>query len=157
MFDDGEIFDMSRVAVFISKTVGYAPRLNGRVDVVIRQRLAMTNRGHVVEMKVTDSKKVPSKKLLGFPASQDTLDTTLINWVRGLVQSNDQLADALECLRRSYRVVLAGNSVPDAAKVLWQVDIALNAAERSRNALAFKLPQGPESASKPRSPRLPAR
>jgi hypothetical protein len=87
--------------------------------------------------EMTNVKKPPSKKLIGFPASQDSVDTVLLRWVRGIVLSNDQLV-ALEHLRSSYKVLQAGKSVPDAAEILWQVEVALRDAERSRSALALK-------------------
>jgi hypothetical protein len=86
---------------------------------------------------MTNAKK-PGKKLLGFPGSQDSVETKLLRWVRGVVLSNDQLADALERLRSSYKVLQTGKSVPDAAEALWQVEVALRDAERSRSALALK-------------------
>jgi hypothetical protein len=87
---------------------------------------------------MTNVKKPPSKKLIGFPGSQDSVETVLLRWVRGVVLSNDQLVDALEHLRSSYKVVQTGKSVPDAAEILWQVEVALRDAERSRSALALK-------------------
>jgi hypothetical protein len=87
---------------------------------------------------MTNAKKSPGKKLLGFPDSQDSAETKLLRWVRGVVLSNDQLVDALERLRSSYKVLQTGNSVPDAAETLWEVEAALRDAERSRSALALK-------------------
>jgi hypothetical protein len=86
------------------------------------------------------------KKLLGVVASQDAVEVKLLSWVRGVVQSNDQLLDALKRLHRSYLVLSAGKSVPDAEEILWQVGIAVSDAERSRNALALKSSGGPERA-----------
>lgn len=87
---------------------------------------------------MTNAKKPPDTKVLGFPGSQDAVETKLLRWVRGVVQSNDQLVDVLERLRRSYRTLQTGKPVPDAAEILWQVEIALREAERSRNALALE-------------------
>lgn len=95
---------------------------------------------------MTSAKKLPDKKLLGFPASHDSAEVKLLSWVRGIVQSNDQLVGALERLRRSYKVLQTGESVPDAAEILWQVEVALSDAQRSRNALALKSSQGPGKA-----------
>lgn len=92
---------------------------------------------------MTNEKKPPNKNLLGFPASRDSVETKLLNWIRGILQSNDQLVDALKHLRRSYNVLEAGKSVPESAEILWQVEVALRDAERSRNALALKSSQGP--------------
>jgi hypothetical protein len=87
---------------------------------------------------MTNAKKPPDKKLIGFPGFQDSVETELLCWVRGVVVSNDQLVDALERLRSSYKVLQTGKSVPDAAETLWQVEVALRDAERSRSALALK-------------------
>jgi hypothetical protein len=86
---------------------------------------------------MTNAKKPPDK-LLGFPGSQDSVETKLLRWVRGVVLSNDQLVGALERLRSSYKVLQTGKSVPDAAETLWEVEAALRDAERSRNVLALK-------------------
>jgi hypothetical protein len=92
---------------------------------------------------MTNVKKLPGKKLLGFSGSQDSVETELLRWVRGVVLSNDQLVDALGHLRSSYKVLQTGKFVPDAAKILWQVEVALRDAKRSRSAFAFKPSQGP--------------
>jgi hypothetical protein len=86
---------------------------------------------------MTNAKKPPDK-LLGFPGSQDSVETKLLRWVRGVVLSNDQLVGALERLRSSYKVLQTGKSVPDAAETLWAVEVALRDAEKSRSALALK-------------------
>jgi hypothetical protein len=71
--------------------------------------------------EMTNANKLPEKKLLGFSASHDSVEAKLLSWIRGIVQSNDQLVDALEHLQRSYKVLQTGKSVPDAAEILWQV------------------------------------
>jgi hypothetical protein len=95
---------------------------------------------------MTIAKKLPDKKLLSFPASHDSVETKLLGWIRGILQSNDQLVEALEHLRCSYKVLQTGKSVPDAAEILWRVEVALSDAQRSRNALALKSSQGPGKA-----------
>jgi hypothetical protein len=96
--------------------------------------------------EMTNAKKLPEKKLLGFPASHDSVEAKLLSRVRGIVQSNDQLVDALERLRRSYKVLQTEKSVPDAAEILWEVEVALSDAQRSRNALASKSSRRPGKA-----------
>jgi hypothetical protein len=93
--------------------------------------------------EMTNATKPPNKKLLGFPGSRDSVETKLLSWIRGIVQSNDELVDALEHLRRSYNVLQAGKSVPDSAEILWKVEVALSDAKRSRNALELKSSEGP--------------
>jgi hypothetical protein len=92
---------------------------------------------------MTNVKKPPGKKLFGFPGSHDSVETELLRWVRGLILSDDQLVDALGHLRSSYKVLKTEKFVPDAAKIRWQVEVALRDAERSRSALALKPSQGP--------------
>jgi hypothetical protein len=98
---------------------------------------------------MTKANKPPDKKLLGFPESLDSVETKLLRWVRGVVLSNDQLVDALERLRSSYKVLQTGKFVPDATETLWQVKGALRDAERSRSVLALKPSQGPGQHSRP--------
>jgi hypothetical protein len=76
----------------------------------------------------------PNKKPLRFPVAPDDITNRLLSWIRGIVQSNHEFADAF--LRFSYKALLAGTSVRDAEQVLWQVEVALKDAERSKNALA---------------------
>jgi hypothetical protein len=92
---------------------------------------------------MSNAKKLPDKKVLEFPTSRESVETKLLSWIRGVVQSNDQLVEALERLRRSYKVLQTGRSVPDAAEILWQVEVALSDAQRSRNALSLESSQGP--------------
>ncbi len=92
---------------------------------------------------MTNATKPPNKKLLGFPGSRYSVETKLLSWVRGIVQSNDELVRGLECLRDSYKALLAGQSVTDAAEILWQVEVALSDAKRSRNAPELKSSEGP--------------
>jgi hypothetical protein len=84
---------------------------------------------------MTNAKKPLDKKLLGFPECQESIEAKLLSWIRGVVQSNDQLVDALDRLHGSYKVLQTGKSVPDAAEILWQAEVALSDAERSRNSL----------------------
>jgi hypothetical protein len=88
--------------------------------------------------EMTNAKNPPDKKLLGFPESQESVETKLFSWIRGVVLSNDQLVGALERLRGSYKLLQTGKSVPDAAEILWAVEVALSDAEKSRSALALK-------------------
>jgi hypothetical protein len=67
---------------------------------------------------MSNAKKLPDKNLLGFPTSRESVETKLLSWIRGVVQSNDQSVEALERLRRSYKVLQTGKSVPDAAEIL---------------------------------------
>jgi hypothetical protein len=50
------------------------------------------------------------------------------------------LVDVLEWLRFVYKALLAVTSVKDAGPILWQVEVALKDAERSKNALAPAFP-----------------
>jgi hypothetical protein len=95
---------------------------------------------------MTYTTKPPNKKPpLRFPEPQDDA-TRLLTWVRGIIQSNHELVDALEHLRHSYKALLGGTSVTDAQAILWQVDVALKVAERSKTALAPDSTRGPHRA-----------
>ena len=59
------------------------------------------------------------------------LGLELLNWVRRIVRSNDELAAVLTRLRDSYNLLLAGISVTDADEILRGVDGALLDAEQS--------------------------
>jgi hypothetical protein len=85
---------------------------------------------------MTDSTRPLKKKLLTLPVPQDDVETQLLIWIRGVVQSNHALVGALKPLRNSYKALLAGKSVTDAEEILWQVEVALLDTERSKNVLA---------------------
>jgi hypothetical protein len=121
-------------------------RLSRKVDVVTEMTAGHAKPSPRSADEMTNAKKLPDKKLLGFPASHDSVEAKLLGWIRGILQSNDQLVEALEHLRRSYKVLQTGKSVPDASEILWQVEVALSDAQRSRNALASKSSQGPRKA-----------
>ena len=85
---------------------------------------------------MTDSTRPLKKKLLTLPVPQDDVETQLLIWIRGVVQSNHELVGAMKRLRNSYKALLAGKSVTDAEEILWQVEVALMDTERSKDMLA---------------------
>jgi hypothetical protein len=82
---------------------------------------------------MTNAARPPNKKTLQFPVPQDDATTRPLSWIRGIVQINHAFADAF--LRFSYKALLAGTSARDGEPVLWQVELALKNAERSKKAL----------------------
>jgi hypothetical protein len=92
------------------------------------------------------AKKPQPNRVLEFTMPRDGIGPQLVSWVRGVVKSNDELVLALTRLRRSYKVLLAGKPDTDAEQVLWQVEGALQEAERSKNLLAQNTPQEPQGA-----------
>jgi hypothetical protein len=95
---------------------------------------------------MTDATTSSDEKLFGFPGPNDSTEKALLSWIRGVVQSNHRLVEALERLRRSYKLASAGRPDPDASETLWMVEIALSDAYSSRNATAVKSSLGPEKA-----------
>lgn len=95
---------------------------------------------------MTYTTRPSNKKPLRFPVPHDDDTTRLLSWLRGIVKSNHELKSALERLRLSYNVLLAGTFVTDAEAILWQVEVALKDAERSKNALAPDSTRGPHRA-----------
>jgi hypothetical protein len=81
---------------------------------------------------MNDTKKPPCKELQESAVSQD-LEIELVNWVRGIAESNDELVDALTRLRLSYKVLLTGEPVTDAHEVLRQVEGALKSANKAKD------------------------
>jgi hypothetical protein len=113
------------------------------------------NNDHSAGGKLTYTTRPLNKKPLQFPVAQDDVATRLLDWIRGIVQSNQELVSALDRLRLSYEALLAGTSVTDTEAILWQVEVALKDAERSRKGLALKSSQGAGAHNCPRSPRVP--
>jgi hypothetical protein len=81
---------------------------------------------------MNDMKKPPGSELLGFTVPQD-VERQLVNWIRGVAESNNELVDALNRLRFSYKVLLAGEPVTDAHEILRQVEGALRSADKAKN------------------------
>jgi hypothetical protein len=81
------------------------------------------------------SKKPPERvKALEFAVPQEIIERQLEGWVRGVLDSNDELAAALERLRDSYCAMLAGKKpVKDDDEILAQVEAALTQAEKAKN------------------------
>jgi hypothetical protein len=88
----------------------------------------------------------PPNKVLELALPVDDIGPQLVRWVRGVVKSHDELVLALTRLRRSYKVLLAGKPGTDVEEVLWQVEGALQRAERSKNVLVRDTAQEPEGA-----------
>jgi hypothetical protein len=64
---------------------------------------------------MNDMKKPPSSEMLK-PCIHPDVEMKLVNWIRGVAESNNELVQALSRLRVSYKVLLGGESVPDAQK-----------------------------------------
>jgi hypothetical protein len=60
---------------------------------------------------MTYAARQPNKKPLRFLVPHDDVTTRLLSWVRGIVQINQEFADAF--LRFSYKALLAGTSGRD--------------------------------------------
>jgi hypothetical protein len=90
--------------------------------------------------------KKPLNRVLDFTMPGEGIGPQLVSWVRGVVKSNDELVLALTRLRRSYKLLLAGKPDADAEAVLWQVEGALQEAERSKNLLVPHTDREPQGA-----------
>jgi hypothetical protein len=87
---------------------------------------------------MSHTKDSQGNKVVEFVTTQDETERQLLNWIRGLVESNHKLVPALEQLRQSYRAILAGKPVTNADEVLWQVETALKHAEKvNRSPISF--------------------
>ena len=90
--------------------------------------------------------KPSNKKVLSFTMVKAGIESQLVPSIREVVTSNNELVLALDRLRRSYRMLLAGKPVTDAEEVLWQVEGALHDAERSKNMFASHSDHEPQGA-----------
>jgi hypothetical protein len=70
-----------------------------------------------------------------FPETGFRHDTEmkLVNWVRAVAESNNELVHALNRLRVSYKVLLRGESVTDAPEILREVEDALASAVKAKD------------------------
>lgn len=63
---------------------------------------------------------------------KEVIEAQMEYWIRWTLESNIALVAALEQLRTSYKMLLAGMPVKDADKVLLQAEVALKNTEKSR-------------------------
>ena len=79
-----------------------------------------------------EPKKAPGRELLDSHVPDD-VERQLVQWIRGIVDSNNELVDALSRLRLSYKVLLNGEPVTDAPESLRQVEGALRSADKAKD------------------------
>jgi hypothetical protein len=80
---------------------------------------------------MNETKKPPGRELLESGAPRD-VESQLLTWIRGVAESNNELVDALNRLRLSYKVLLGGEPVSDANEILRQVEGALRSADKAK-------------------------
>jgi hypothetical protein len=78
---------------------------------------------------MNETRKPPSSET-GF---RQDVEMKLVNWVRGVAESKDELAHALNRLRVSYKVLLSGGPVTDAPEILREVEDALTGAAKAKD------------------------
>ena len=81
---------------------------------------------------MNDTKKPPGSESLASDVPRD-VELRLVNWIRGVAESNNELVDALNRLRLSYKVLLGGESVTDAHEILSQVEGVLRNADKAKS------------------------
>jgi cytoskeletal protein CcmA (bactofilin family) len=106
-------------------------RLHG-AGVVTKSLPDTLNRDHPAGSEHDLRRGTAKQEPLRFPVPHDNVTTRLLRWIRGIVQSNHEVVDAV-----LFKALLAGTSVKDAEPILWQVEVALKDAERPNNALAL--------------------
>ena len=74
------------------------------------------------------STQTASARILLFPATQQKPDLEANHLIHRIIESKDDLLTALEILRDSYNVILAGTSSRDADEILAQAEAALQQA-----------------------------
>jgi hypothetical protein len=73
--------------------------------------------------------KHSGRNVIQFALTQQSNEMKLAFWIQDVVLSNSALEPALKRLRRSYRLLRAGEPITDAEEVLRQVDLALTDAK----------------------------
>jgi hypothetical protein len=77
--------------------------------------------------------KKPCGKEFEFALPQEMIEHQMENWVRGVLESNDELAKVLKRLRDSYCALLAGKPVKADDHILAQIEAVLLGAARAKN------------------------
>ena len=97
----------------------------------LRKQPAMATQNRAPHGNVSPLKKaIPPQKVAD---EQDEVERNLQEWFRSIVQSNHDLATALERLRDSYQDLLVGRPISNAHQaVLIGVEITLRDAENVR-------------------------
>jgi hypothetical protein len=77
--------------------------------------------------------KKPVGRALESAVPEEIVDLRIENWVRAILESNNNLAVVLKRLRESYCAVLAGKPVRDDDEILAQVEAVLQRAEKAKH------------------------
>jgi hypothetical protein len=80
---------------------------------------------------MTKSKKYG--KEFEFVLPQEIIERQMENWVRGVLESNDELTKVLKRLRESYCALLAEKAVKADDQLLAQIETVLQGAARAKN------------------------
>jgi hypothetical protein len=77
----------------------------------------------------------PSKKVLEFAVPQEAVERHLEYWIIGIIESNNEMAALLECIRDSYCALLAGKPVKKDDEILTQLEATLTNAAKAKHAI----------------------
>jgi hypothetical protein len=80
---------------------------------------------------MNETKRPPSSET----CFRQDVEMELVNWVRAVAESNDELVHALNRLRISYKVLLSGESVTDAPEIMREPEDALTDAAKAKDLL----------------------
>jgi hypothetical protein len=76
--------------------------------------------------------RTPAEEARKCAVPQEIIEVQIEYWIRWTLESNIALVAALERLRTSYKLLLAGTPAKDSDKVLLQVEVALKDTEKTR-------------------------
>ncbi len=77
-------------------------------------------------------KRKSPETVLPFSVPQQAVEEKIETWIRGVLQSNDDLVNALVRLRDLYGAISVGEPVRDEDEILAQVQAALKGAARAK-------------------------
>jgi hypothetical protein len=103
------------------------------VSVAEKKSLTDEQRGALYRSEIVSELSSPSTKWVEVTEPQSAIEHQLDKWIKQVSEANNELATALNRLKHSFELLLAGQKIADANEVLSQVERALKSASRVKN------------------------
>ena len=100
---------------------------------VAEKSLTDEQRGSFYRSEILSELSSPSTKWVEVTEPQSAIEHQLDQWIKQVSGANNELATALNRLKRSFELLLAGQKIADANEVLSQAERALKSASMVKN------------------------
>jgi hypothetical protein len=100
---------------------------------VAEKSLTDEQRGALYRSEILSELSLSSTKWVEVTEPQSAIEHQLDKWIKQVSEANNELATALNRLKHSFELLLAGQNIADAKEVLSQVERALKSASMVKN------------------------